>query len=150
MRKSGGISARRVPPSHEFQPRVSSRARARRNLVLSRSKSASSSPANAPGFLDESTGFRFVVVTVQLTVTVEQTEPDFKNHTLPIARIKKVMKSDIDVKPLMISAEAPIMFAKACEIFVEEVVPHPLTQNPADPSRMDACRRKQEAHYSKV
>lgn len=61
--------------------------------------------------------------TNQLTA-VEQTEPDFKTHTLPIARIKKVMKSDVDVKPLMISAEAPIMFAKACEIFVEEVSFH--------------------------
>ncbi|KAI8801426.1 histone-fold-containing protein [Cladochytrium replicatum] len=52
---------------------------------------------------------------------VEHTEPDFKTHALPLARIKKVMKSDEDVKLLMISAEAPIMFAKACEIFIEEL-----------------------------
>ncbi|KAI8812704.1 histone-fold-containing protein [Cladochytrium replicatum] len=52
---------------------------------------------------------------------VEHSEPDFKTHALPLARIKKVMKSDEDVKLLMISAEAPIMFAKACEIFIEEL-----------------------------
>lgn len=51
--------------------------------------------------------------------TVEETEPDFKNHPLPLARIKKVMKSDPEVK--MISAEAPILFSKACEIFICEI-----------------------------
>ncbi|KAJ3090955.1 hypothetical protein HK102_002116 [Quaeritorhiza haematococci] len=54
-------------------------------------------------------------------VSVEQSEPDFKTHALPIARIKKVMKSDEDVKSLMISAEAPMIFAKACEVFIEEL-----------------------------
>jgi histone H3/H4 len=45
------------------------------------------------------------------------TEQDFKNHNdLPLARIKRIMKSDEDVR--MISAEAPILFAKACEFFV--------------------------------
>ncbi|AGO12052.1 AaceriADR391Wp [[Ashbya] aceris (nom. inval.)] len=44
---------------------------------------------------------------------------DFKSHSLPLARIKKVMKTDEDVK--MISAEAPILFAKACEIFITEL-----------------------------
>lgn len=29
---------------------------------------------------------------------VEREEPDFKNYPLPLARIKKVMKSDEDVK----------------------------------------------------
>ncbi|KAE8705207.1 Nuclear transcription factor Y subunit C-4 [Hibiscus syriacus] len=33
---------------------------------------------------------------------------DFKNHQLPLARIKKIMKVDEDV--CMISAEAPILF----------------------------------------
>ncbi|KAI8098184.1 histone-fold-containing protein [Gilbertella persicaria] len=46
-------------------------------------------------------------------------EPDFKNHALPLARIKKVMKTDQDVK--MISAEAPILFAKGCEMFITEL-----------------------------
>lgn len=45
--------------------------------------------------------------------SVERETPDFKTYNLPLARIKKVMKSDEEVK--MISAEAPIMFSKACE-----------------------------------
>lgn len=48
------------------------------------------------------------------------TEQDFKNHNdLPLARIKRIMKSDEDVR--MISAEAPVLFAKACEIFILEL-----------------------------
>ena len=47
----------------------------------------------------------------------EQTEQDFKTHNdLPLARIKRIMKSDEDVR--MISAEAPVLFAKACELFI--------------------------------
>lgn len=49
---------------------------------------------------------------------IEQTT-DFKNHTLPLARIKKIMKADEDVR--MISAEAPVVFAKACEVFILEL-----------------------------
>eukprot|EP00457_Paulinella_chromatophora_P008144 gb/GEZN01008173.1/.p1 GENE.gb/GEZN01008173.1/~~gb/GEZN01008173.1/.p1 ORF type:complete len:296 (+),score=66.50 gb/GEZN01008173.1/:44-931(+) len=43
---------------------------------------------------------------------------DFKNlkPQLPLARIKKIMKSDEDVR--MISAEAPVLFSKACELFI--------------------------------
>ncbi|KAG0284904.1 hypothetical protein BGZ98_005751, partial [Dissophora globulifera] len=52
-------------------------------------------------------------------IAAEQSESDFKNHPLPLARIKKVMKSDPEVK--MISAEAPILFSKACEIFICEI-----------------------------
>mmetsp|Transcript_29133 Transcript_29133/g.66781 ORF Transcript_29133/g.66781 Transcript_29133/m.66781 type:complete len:88 (+) Transcript_29133:1887-2150(+) len=45
---------------------------------------------------------------------------DFKNHNdLPLARIKRIMKSDEDVR--MISAEAPVLFAKAVEMFVLEL-----------------------------
>lgn len=44
---------------------------------------------------------------------------DFKNHSLPLARIKKIMKADEDVR--MISAEAPVVFAKACELFILEL-----------------------------
>ncbi|XVF51518.1 hypothetical protein PTKIN_Ptkin04bG0191300 [Pterospermum kingtungense] len=41
-------------------------------------------------------------------------------HLLPLARIKKIMKrSGDDVK--MISGEAPIVFSKACEMFIEEL-----------------------------
>lgn len=53
--------------------------------------------------------------------------PDlFKNHQLPLARIKKIMKSDEDVRVIyesmqMISSETPVLFAKACEIFIIEL-----------------------------
>ncbi|KAJ4712081.1 Nuclear transcription factor Y subunit C [Melia azedarach] len=41
-------------------------------------------------------------------------------HSLPLARIKKIMKkSGDDVK--MISGEAPIVFSKACELFIEDL-----------------------------
>ncbi|XP_015788659.1 nuclear transcription factor Y subunit gamma [Tetranychus urticae] len=46
---------------------------------------------------------------------------DFKNQELPLARIKKIMKLDDDVKVMMISAEAPVLFAKAAEIFITEL-----------------------------
>ncbi|XP_003744850.1 nuclear transcription factor Y subunit gamma [Galendromus occidentalis] len=44
---------------------------------------------------------------------------DAKPPELPLARIKKIMKLDEDVK--MISAEAPILFAKAAELFIMEL-----------------------------
>ncbi|MCO5608422.1 hypothetical protein L7F22_062632 [Adiantum nelumboides] len=44
---------------------------------------------------------------------------DFRNHQLPLARIKKIMKADEDVR--MISAEAPVVFSKACELFILEL-----------------------------
>ena len=50
---------------------------------------------------------------------LETDEHDFKLHQLPLARIKKVMKADPEVK--MISAEAPILFAKGCDIFITEL-----------------------------
>ncbi|KAJ8328362.1 Transcriptional activator hap5 [Batrachochytrium dendrobatidis] len=56
----------------------------------------------------------------QLEETI-RTTPDFKAHPLPLARIKKVMKADEDVKQMMISAEAPLIFGKACEIFILEL-----------------------------
>ncbi|KAH8979035.1 histone-fold-containing protein [Lactarius akahatsu] len=49
----------------------------------------------------------------------EQEIPDYRHPPLPLARIKKVMKSDPDVK--MIAADAPILFCKACEIFIAEI-----------------------------
>lgn len=52
-----------------------------------------------------------------LHVTSDQ---DFKTVVdLPLARIKRIMKSDEDVR--MISAEAPVLFAKACELFIMEM-----------------------------
>lgn len=50
---------------------------------------------------------------------IENDTHKFKIHQLPLARIKKVMKADEDVK--MISAEAPILFAKGCDIFITEL-----------------------------
>ncbi|KAJ1723629.1 hypothetical protein LPJ61_005808 [Coemansia biformis] len=55
------------------------------------------------------------------SASIDDNTPDFKTHLLPLARIKKVMKSDPDVKVQMISAEAPILFSKACEIFITEI-----------------------------
>ncbi|KAF8890437.1 histone-fold-containing protein [Infundibulicybe gibba] len=51
--------------------------------------------------------------------SAEQETPDYRHPPLPLARIKKVMKSDPDVK--MIAADAPILFCKACEIFISEI-----------------------------
>ncbi|PMD14881.1 histone-fold-containing protein [Hyaloscypha hepaticicola] len=50
---------------------------------------------------------------------LESETHDYKLHQLPLARIKKVMKADPEVK--MISAEAPILFAKGCDIFITEL-----------------------------
>ena len=44
-------------------------------------------------------------------------------HSLPLARIKKIMKRSStgdDVK--MISGEAPVVLAKACELFIMELI----------------------------
>ena len=59
-------------------------------------------------------------VHVDMNAVNIKTEQEFKTHNdLPLARIKRIMKSDEDVR--MISAEAPVMFAKACEIFILEL-----------------------------
>jgi histone H3/H4 len=55
----------------------------------------------------------------QQVTKLEVEEHDYKLHQLPLARIKKVMKADPEVK--MISAEAPILFAKGCDIFITEL-----------------------------
>lgn len=49
---------------------------------------------------------------------IEETT-NFKTHSFPLARIKKIMKDDEDVK--MVSAEATIVLAKACELFSQEL-----------------------------
>ncbi|KAJ7983228.1 histone-fold-containing protein [Mycena polygramma] len=49
----------------------------------------------------------------------EQETPDYRHPPLPLARIKKVMKSDPDVK--VRAALPPILFCKACEIFIAEI-----------------------------
>ncbi|MCJ1276894.1 hypothetical protein MMC21_004701 [Puttea exsequens] len=55
----------------------------------------------------------------QTISSLENDTHDYKLHQLPLARIKKVMKADPDVK--MISAEAPILFAKGCDVFITEL-----------------------------
>lgn len=55
----------------------------------------------------------------EIISSIEHDDHEFKVHQLPLARIKKVMKADEDVK--MISAEAPILFAKGCDIFITEL-----------------------------
>eukprot|EP00345_Euplotes_harpa_P016796 CAMPEP_0168338864 /NCGR_PEP_ID=MMETSP0213-20121227/13114_1 /TAXON_ID=151035 /ORGANISM="Euplotes harpa, Strain FSP1.4" /LENGTH=224 /DNA_ID=CAMNT_0008344775 /DNA_START=47 /DNA_END=721 /DNA_ORIENTATION=+ len=50
---------------------------------------------------------------------LEKKPETFKFQKLPLARVKKIMKADEDVK--MISAEAPVLFAKACEMFIIEL-----------------------------
>ncbi|OAX39869.1 hypothetical protein K503DRAFT_715658 [Rhizopogon vinicolor AM-OR11-026] len=49
----------------------------------------------------------------------EQEAPDYKHPPLPLARIKKVMSSDPDVK--MIAADTPTLFCKACETFISKI-----------------------------
>ncbi|KAH0703115.1 nuclear transcription factor Y subunit C-4-like [Solanum tuberosum] len=45
---------------------------------------------------------------------------DFKNNLLlQPTRIKKIMKTDKDVR--MIAAESPVLLAKACEMFIQEL-----------------------------
>ncbi|TIA81209.1 hypothetical protein E3P89_02155 [Wallemia ichthyophaga] len=60
---------------------------------------------------------------------IENEDSDFKKHDLPLARIKKVMKSDpCELSGLLLkvfkpfeSGETPILFSKACEIFISEL-----------------------------
>ncbi|KAI0395337.1 histone-fold-containing protein [Xylariaceae sp. FL0594] len=62
------------------------------------------------------------ILTTYWQHTINQLETEthnYKFHQLPLARIKKVMKADPEVK--MISAEAPILFAKGCDIFITEL-----------------------------
>ncbi|XP_003571527.1 nuclear transcription factor Y subunit C-2 [Brachypodium distachyon] len=45
---------------------------------------------------------------------------DFKTHSLPLARIKKIMKASGE-NVQMIAGEAHGLLAKACEIFIQEL-----------------------------
>ncbi|ONK60996.1 uncharacterized protein A4U43_C08F24900 [Asparagus officinalis] len=51
-------------------------------------------------------------------VEIEQLK-EFKNYSLPLARIKKIMKADVDVN--MIASEVPVVFARATEMFILEL-----------------------------
>ncbi|XP_039293831.1 nuclear transcription factor Y subunit gamma-like isoform X4 [Nilaparvata lugens] len=50
---------------------------------------------------------------------IGQVRLDVKTQALPLARIKRIMKLDDEVK--MISAEAPMLFSKAAELFIHEL-----------------------------
>lgn len=54
---------------------------------------------------------------------VEVIDPEdveaFKRPAVPLARVKKIMKENEEVK--MISGEAPIVFSKACELLASEL-----------------------------
>ena len=51
---------------------------------------------------------------------IDPMHADWKLHALPLARIKKVMKLD-DSNIKFISADGPLVFAKACEILILEL-----------------------------
>jgi len=70
---------------------------------------------------------------MQLDAVSEMSPEDLRNHCLPLARIKKIMKSDEDVR--MISAEAPVLFSKACEIFILELTRRAWVQSEANKRR---------------
>ncbi|XP_077971482.1 uncharacterized protein LOC120346295 [Styela clava] len=85
-------------------------------------ESGSSAAASQPNLLSDS------CITQEKLLTFWQTQMDeiqilsneqFKTQELPLARIKKIMKMDEDVK--MISAEAPLLFSKAAQIFITEL-----------------------------
>ena len=64
---------------------------------------------------------------------------DFKGHNdFPLARIKRIMKSDEDVR--MIRAEAPILLAKACEIFIMELTIRSLAYSKNSTERVQLIR----------
>ena len=50
---------------------------------------------------------------------ITPTSDIFKNPEMPLARIKKIMRMDDDVK--MISAEVPVLLSKAVSIFIKEL-----------------------------
>lgn len=67
---------------------------------------------------------------IMVEVTKSKINGD-KHHELPMARIKRIMKMDDSVKNCvflslcayykMIGSEAPVLIAKACEIFIREL-----------------------------
>jgi histone H3/H4 len=100
------------PPSHALPAGI---------LALSEGEIAPS--ATSPQFLAKLNNTLNSFWTNQLQMVQQMppsAEQDFKTHNdLPLARIKRIMKSDEDVR--MISAEAPVLFAKACELFILEL-----------------------------
>jgi hypothetical protein len=83
-------------------------------------RGAAAPPANAPPLTEAQ---REVLAAFWQQVGADASRVHVREQlsaiNLPLARIKKIMKSDEDVR--MISSEAPALFAKACELFVLEV-----------------------------
>nr|XP_021861049.1 nuclear transcription factor Y subunit C-2-like [Spinacia oleracea] len=55
----------------------------------------------------------------QSQIQESKQDVDFRNHNLPLARIKKIMKSDDNVR--MISADAPVLLSRACQMFIQDL-----------------------------
>lgn len=57
--------------------------------------------------------------------SIDPSKEQFKNQELPLSRIKRVMKLEndmlVETSRNMISAEAPLVLAKACEMFILEL-----------------------------
>ncbi|KAJ1267664.1 hypothetical protein BS78_07G074700 [Paspalum vaginatum] len=53
----------------------------------------------------------------QLAETKQTTE--FKTHSLPLARIKRIVKAEAEVP--RIGGDVPLLLAKACEMFIKEL-----------------------------
>ncbi|TBU09556.1 transcriptional activator [Hamiltosporidium magnivora] len=49
----------------------------------------------------------------------EHEPPNYKDFQLPLARIKRLMKVEEEVK--MVASEVPILFSKVAEVFIEEL-----------------------------
>ncbi|QCD77087.1 nuclear transcription factor Y subunit C-2-like [Vigna unguiculata] len=50
---------------------------------------------------------------------IEESTDIRSQHSVPLSRIKKIMKTDPDVK--LVAAETPVVFSKACELFIMEL-----------------------------
>ena len=96
----------------EFQERYDAQLRQHHAQIAAYSMNQAVNPMYAAQTAQLRTFWRQQMQEIQQTT-------DFKNHLLPLARIKKIMKSDEDVR--MISSEAPVLFAKACEMFILEL-----------------------------
>ncbi|GAB68191.1 histone [Plasmodium cynomolgi strain B] len=58
----------------------------------------------------------------QLAEISNMSVEDLRTHNLPISRIKKIMKEDDEIKSnQMVSADTPVLLAKACELFIMEL-----------------------------
>lgn len=92
------------------------------NAADGEAEGETSVPAAAPTVIQSQSEAQQALATFWTKVTDEIRKIgtlDLKTQALPLARIKKIMKLDDDVK--MISAEAPMLFAKAAEIFIHEL-----------------------------